>query len=448
MLPTAAMRWKVSTRHLLRQIAAELSSATRYYDRLIQWLPHASDRGELLEQIACPSKQRLAPGEAFPDLSQEREERTAVLLYANFNYDFDIQGILMELAPRLSRTTRVLSVCFNPYLRGVFRLAQRLGLREAETPTSFVTRSALVNIARLSGFEVVRERPVAWFPFRLLGLGTLLCKLASLLPFVRNLAMVDIVFLRRVGPPGDRERPSLSVVIPARNEEGNIEPALSRLPVIEGAKLEVIFVEGHSQDATWQEIQRVAAKYAHRFECRFFQQSGIGKADAVRLGLQRASGELCAILDADLTVPPEMLPRFYQAWCDGHADFINGSRLVYPMEDRAMRGLNLLGNLFFAKVLSWIIGAPLSDVLCGTKLFARHDYERFRRWREAFGERDPFGDFELLFPAALLGIGIVDVPIRYRERRFGTTQIRRFRHGLDLLRVTLLAVRTVKLARL
>ena len=238
------------------------------------------------------------------------------------------------------------------------------------------------------------------------------------------------------------------MVIPARNEEGNIEPALRRLPAIEGAKLEVIFVEGHSQDGTWQEIQRVAAEYAQHFECRFYRQSGVGKADAVRLGLERASGELCAILDADLTMPPEMLPRFYEAWCRGHGDFVNGSRLVYPMEDRAMRGLNLLGNLFFAKALSWTVGAPLSDVLCGTKLFARHDYERFRRWREEFGEVDPFGDFELLLPAAVLGLGIVDVPIRYRERSFGTTQIRRFRHGWELLRMTLLAVRSVRLARL
>jgi hypothetical protein len=442
------MRWKISTRHLTRQIAAEISAATRYYDGIIQWLPHASDRGELLEQIECPRKQRLAPGEAFPDLSRELEQRTAVLLYANFNYDYDIQGILMELAPRLSRSSRVLSVCFNPYLRGVFWLAQRLRLREAETPTSFFTRRTLVDVAKLSGFEVVRERPAAWFPFRLLGLGTLLCKLISLLPLVRNFAMVDIVFLRPTGRPAGREGPSLSVVIPARNEEGNIEPALERLPDIDGAKLEVIFVEGHSRDATWQEIQRVTAKYAHRFECRGYQQSGVGKADAVRLGLEHASGELCAILDADLTVPPEMLPRFYRAWCDGHGDFINGSRLVYPMENRAMRGLNLIGNLFFAKMLSWIIDAPLSDVLCGTKLFARHDYERFRRWRDDFGERDPFGDFELLFPAALLGLGIVDVPIRYRERRFGTTQIHRFRHGFELLRMTLYAVRSVKLSRL
>jgi Glycosyl transferase family 2 len=440
------MRWKLSTHHLIRQVAAEISAATRYYDRLIQWLPHESDRGELLERIECPSKQMLAAGEAFPDLSQESQQRSAVLLYANFNYDFDIQGILMELAPKLSRTTRVLSVCFNPYLRWLFRLAHRIGLREAEPPTSFVTRAALDNIARLSGFEIVRVRPAAYVPFRLFGLGTLLCRMISLVPFVRNLAVVNIVFLRLVAH--DRERPSLSVVIPARNEQGNIESALRRLPELEGAKLEVIFVEGHSQDATWQEIQRVSDQYASRFECKAYRQSGVGKADAVRLGLERASGELLVILDADLTMPPEMLPRYYEAWCRGHGDFVNGSRLVYPMEDRAMRALNLLGNLFFAKALSWTIDASLSDVLCGTKLFARHDYERFRRWREDFGQVDPFGDFELLFPAAVMGLGIVDVPIRYRERSFGTTQIRRFRHGWELLRMTLLAVRKVKLAKL
>lgn len=369
-----------------------------------------------------------------------------MLLYANFNYDCDIQDLLTRLAPRLSRTTRVLAVCLNPYLRWLFRLAHRLGLRKAEVPTTFVTRAALQNLAKLSGFEIVRERAAAHFPFRWLGLGTLASRAISLLPGVRNLAAVDIVFLRPLAPT--RERPSLSVVIPARNELGNIEPALRRLPRIEGARLEVIFVEGHSRDGTWGEIGRVMAKYADQFDCKAFQQTGTGKADAVRLGFERASGELLTVLDADLTMPPEMLPRFYEAWCRGHGEFVNGSRLVYPMEEGAMRALNLLGNLFFAKVLSWILGATLGDVLCGTKLVARHDYERFRRWRADFGDFDPFGDFELLFPAAVLGLGIVDVPIRYRDRRFGTTQIHRFRHGAQLLQMAWLGLRRIKLARL
>jgi glycosyltransferase involved in cell wall biosynthesis len=257
--------------------------------------------------------------------------------------------------------------------------------------------------------------------------------------------MVEIVFLRPVLP--GPSRPSLSIVIPARNERGNIAPALERLPDFGGARVEVVFVEGHSQDGTWEEIERVIAAHPEH-DCLALRQAGVGKADAVRLGLSRATGELLAILDADLTMPPELLPRFYDAYCRGDADLVNGSRLVYLMEGGAMRSLNLLGNLFFAKTLSWILGLRLSDVLCGTKLLSRHDYARFVRWREDFGDFDPFGDFELIFPAAVLGLGVVDVPIRYRERSFGTSQIHRFRHGLELLRMTLVGLLRVRMARL
>lgn len=440
------MRWKISTRHLVRQIAAEISSATRYYDRLIQWLPHASDQGELLDAIDCPRKDCVGEGEALPDLSGEQERRTAVLLYANFNYDYDIQQILMQLKPHLSRTSRVFAVCYNPYMRWLFALAHRLGLRHAEMPTTFATRAVLMNIAKLAGYEIVRERPAAYFPFAVLGLGTLLDRAISLLPLVRNFAFVDVIVMRPILPA--RERPSLSILIPARNERGNIEPALERLPDFGGARVEVIFVEGHSNDGTWEEIQRVVDAKEPGIECVTLQQTGVGKADAVREGFARATGDLLTILDADLTMPPELLPRFYDAWCRGDADFVNGSRLVYPMEGEAMRPLNLLGNIFFAKFLSWIVGARLTDVLCGTKLMTRHDYARFRRWRDDFGDRDPFGDFELIFPAAVLGLGIVDIPIRYLDRTFGSTQIRRFRHGWQLLRMTSVAVAKIKMARL
>jgi len=439
------MRWKLSTAHLMKQIAAEISATTRYYDRLIQWLPHAWDRGELLDAIDCPTKARAETEAELPDFSRERAERSALLLYANFNYDFDIQKILSDLKPKLSRTSRVLAVCYNPYLRWLFSLAAHLGLREGDLPTTFVTRSVLMGIAKLAGFEVVRERTAAHFPFALFGFGTLLDRMLSALPLLRNLAVVEIVHLRPICP--GPERPSLSIVIPARNERGNIAPALERLPDFGGAAVEVVFVEGHSTDGTWEEIERVAASNT-RFSCVALQQSGVGKADAVRLGFTRASGEVLTILDADLTMPPELLPRFYEAYCRGDADLVNGSRLVYPMEGNAMRALNLLGNLFFAKTLSWILGTPLSDVLCGTKLLSRDDYQRFVRWREDFGDFDPFGDFELLFPAAVLGLGVVDVPIRYRDRTFGSTQIHRFRHGWELLRMTAVGLLRIKAARL
>ena len=209
----------------------------------------------------------------------------------------------------------------------------------------------------------------------------------------------------------------------------------------------MIFVEGHSTDGTWEEILRVAADWSDRIPCLTFQQTGVGKADAVRFGFGHASKDLLTILDADLTMPPEHLARYYDAWCEGLGDFVNGSRLVYPMEGEAMRRLNLLGNVFFAKALSVILDMRISDTLCGTKLLARRDYERFVAWRRDFGDFDPFGDFELLFPAASMALGTVDVAVRYRDRTYGATSISRFRHGFELLRMTAIGLWRIKLGK-
>jgi glycosyltransferase involved in cell wall biosynthesis len=231
-------------------------------------------------------------------------------------------------------------------------------------------------------------------------------------PLVRWFSLTYIVVLRPLGRPS---RPGISCIIPARNERGNIENALKRFPDL-GCETEIVFVEGHSNDGTWEEIQRVAALYGERFRIQAWQQTGKGKADAVRLGFSHATQPLLGILDADLTMPPEMLERFYEAYCQGFGDFINGSRLVYPMEGDAMRFLNRLGNIFFSKMLSAVLNVRIGDSLCGTKLVTRSDYQRMVAWRRDFGDFDPFGDFELLYPAAVLGLGIVDIPIRYLAR--------------------------------
>jgi glycosyltransferase involved in cell wall biosynthesis len=278
----------------------------------------------------------------------------------------------------------------------------------------------------------------------LLGLGSLANRVLPATPILRHLAISVVVVLRPVlADPSDAPA-SVSVLIPARNERGNIEPAVRRLPDL-GGETEIIFVEGHSSDGTWEEIERVAASYDGPHRIVTLQQTGKGKADAVRLGFAHATGDLLTILDADLTMPPELLPRFVDAYRKGLADFVNGSRIVYPMEGEAMRPLNRLGNVFFAKALTSVLGTRLGDSLCGTKLVRRDDYARMTRWREDFGDFDPFGDFELIFPAATLGLGIVDVPIRYAARTYGSTQISRFRHGLLLLKMTTIGFFRVKL---
>lgn len=430
--------WK---HYVNRLLAKELSKLTRYYDCVIQWLPRKHDTGLLLAYIDSPQKLAIEEGALFPDLTAEDTRRTAILVNGTFNHHFDIQGLLTDLKPKLARTSRVLAVLYNPYLRWLYGLANKLRIRSGDLPGTFITQVDLDNIAKISGFEIVQRRFVAYVPWRLAGLGNLVNRLMPLIPGLRWFGLTLVVTMRPViaGAPA-----GLSCVIPARNERGNIESALLRFPAL-GCPVEIIFVEGHSTDGTWEEIQRVAREYKDRFRIETLQQAGKGKADAVRLGFKYATQPLLTILDADLTMPPEMLGRFYEAYREGRGDFVNGSRLVYPMEGDAMRFLNRLGNVFFAKSLSWILGARLGDSLCGTKLLTRHDYRRFVAWRSDFGDFDPFGDFELLFPAAMMGLGMVDIPVRYMARRYGSTNISRFRHGFQLLRMTSIGFFRIKL---
>ena len=440
----AAIYNSLSRPYLNRLLAAEISKLSRYYDALYQVEPRAEDKESLLQSIDCPQKTALKNLSAFPKQDAESPFRTIALFNGNFNHHFDVQELLLEIKPKLSRHSRVVAVVYNSYLKGIYTLANRLGIRKGDLPTTFFTQKDLENIAKISGFEVVRSRPVGYFPVQALGLGSLLNKILQATPILRWFGYAQILTLRPVIV--SEKRPSLSIVIPARNEAGNIENALKRMPNLR-APLEIIFVEGNSTDHTWAEIQRVAQAYSGQFRIQTHKQPGKGKNDAVREGFKHATSDLLTILDADLTMPPELLGRFYEAYVNGNADFINGSRLVYPMEGEAMRFLNWLGNNFFAKALSWVLDTRLGDSLCGTKLVSRSDYQRIVRWRNDFGDFDPFGDFELLFPASILGLGIVDIPIRYRARTYGTTNIHRFRHGFILLRMTLIGLFRIRMGK-
>ena len=418
-------------------VSREISRLTRYADRVIQLDPLPGDTGVLRDRIQAPRKSTSASSELDQLPPREPADRAVFLFNGNFNASLDIQGLLQGGRLHMRRSDRVVVVLYNSYFAWLYRIADRLGLRNGPDCTTFVTRTDLAQLARLSGFEVVRVRPAVYVPWHFFGIGTAINAVMPAIPGLRWLSLVAVAVLRPV-----RELdapPSVTVVIPARNERGNVEQALRRLPDL-GPATEVIFVEGHSNDGTWEEIQRVLPLWNGRDGLRVaaFRQAGRGKVDAVRLGFSKATGDLLTILDADLTMPPELLPRFVEAYRRGLGDFVNGTRLVYPMEGDAMRFLNRLGNVFFVKLVSWAIEVPLADTLCGTKLVARRDYERFVAWRADFGDFDPFGDFELLFPAALLGLGIIDVPVAYRSRTYGSTNIRRFRDGFRLLRMAVI----------
>lgn len=441
-MPDVAERLPVWKEYVYAWVAREISRATRYYDAVFQWRPVPGDPGYLLSSIDCGTKGTARAPDDLPAWARDPRSRIAVLVNGNFNTGADIQDDLQALRPGIGPSGRVVIVAYNPYVAFLYRLADRLGLRNGPPCTTFLTRTDLTNLARLSGYEITRIRPSGFVPLPLLGLGTLANALLPAIPFLRWFALVNIVTMRPVA--GVPRSPSLSIVVPARNEKGNIADAVRRLPDF-GVETELLFVEGHSGDGTWDEIERIVAQGGGRASIRALRQQGKGKADAVRLGFEKASGEVLTILDADLTMPPEKLGRFFDAYRTGCADFVNGTRLVYPMEDDAMRSLNRIGNVFFAKALSFVLDTPLADSLCGTKLLARHDYDRIRRWNEDFGTFDPFGDFELLFPAAVLGLRIVDVPIRYSARIYGSTNIHRFRHGWLLLRMTLIGLFRIRM---
>jgi hypothetical protein len=417
-------------------IAKELTRSTKYFDQLIQISHPASSSNQLVDLLEHPRAQVMTL-EQFPSV-QHQDTRDAVIMNGNFNHAFDIQSQLFQLYAKMNRHSRLMVILYNPYMAFLVKLLCKLGIRKTPEPTTFITETDLQNICRISGFELVRLQSALFCPFGL-GIGQLFNYLLPAIPFIHKFSMVNIAYLRPI--VAEKTKPSLSIVIPARNEKGNIENAILRMPVL-CPEMEILFVEGNSNDQTWEEILRVKEKYSQdpRFKIEAMKQPGKGKNDAVRVGFQKASGEIVTILDADLTMPPELLGRFYDAYCNGHADFINGSRLVYPMEGEAMRFLNHLGNVFFAKALSYVLNRRIGDSLCGTKLLAKKDYHRIVQWRKDFGDFDPFGDFELLFPSAILAMGVVDIPVRYGARTYGTTNISRFSHGFMLLKMTLIGL--------
>jgi SAM-dependent methyltransferase len=331
--------------------------------------------------------------------------------------------------------------------QAMFASLHHLCTRETRVVIGYVShlwypalKLAVRALTALGDFDAVKNETRVLVPVRLLGLGRLINRFLAPLPLIRQLCLRHFTVCRSLRQA--TEVKSASIVVPARNERGNIEAAVNRIPRFVDP-LEIIFVEGHSKDGTWEEIERVAAAYPDR-NIKAMRQPGKGKGDAVFAGFDAARGDVLMILDADLTMPPEQLPKFWDAIRSGKGEFVNGSRLVYPMEQEAMRFLNLVANKAFSLLFTWLLSQRFTDTLCGTKAMCRSDYARLKAARGYFGEFDPFGDFELIFGASKLGLKAVEIPIRYASRTYGETQISRFRHGFMLLRMVLFAFMRIK----
>jgi hypothetical protein len=369
-----------------------------------------------------------------------QEKFDYILLSDLVNFLPDVQAVLERLQRHSYQHTRIVLNVFNHLWRPFVSFAQKLTGRSSTLPENWLSSWDIENLLHLAGWEIVKRDSRILWPVKTPILERLFNR--WLAPILKHFCLTVFVVARPKPLPSLYRNYTCSVVIPARNEAGNIEEAVRRIPEI-GMGTEIIFIEGHSKDNTWDEIQRVAAKYSDR-KIKVIKQTTKGKGGAVREAFAQATGDILFILDADLTVPPEDLIKFYNVICTGTADFVNGVRLVYPMENQAMRFLNMVANKFFSVAFSWLLGQPIKDTLCGTKVLFRSQYEQIARNRSYFGDFDPFGDFDLLFGAAKLNLRMLDLPIRYRARTYGETNISRWSHGWLLLRMVRFAAMRLK----
>jgi SAM-dependent methyltransferase len=367
----------------------------------------------------------------------------AVVVSDVVNDLWDVEVVLRQLRRFMRPHSRLILNFYSRLWELPLDATRAVGLSKPLLEQNWLTVEDLENLLRLADFEVTRHWDEILLPLNVPGLQALANRVLVKLWPLDQAALTHFVVARPSGHlDQDTRAPLVSVIVPARNESGNIAAIFERTPEM-GRGTELVFVEGHSTDDTYAAIEREIARHPEQ-PAQLLRQMGQGKGDAVRLGFSQARGEVLMILDADLTVAPEDLPRFLEALQSGKGEFINGVRLVYPMQKQAMRFFNLLGNKFFSLAFSWLLGQSIKDTLCGTKVLWARDYQRIAAQRAYFGDFDPFGDFDLLFGAAKLNLKIVDMPIRYRERTYGTTNIQRWRHGWLLLQMVAFAARRIK----
>jgi len=373
-----------------------------------------------------------------------KEKFDFIIILDTIGYFEDVQKMFQELHKVSKPKTRIIITYHNFLWQPLITVAEYLKLKMSPKKLNWLSLTDISNLMTLANFDIIKLGRRFIFPVYIPVISNFFNRYIANLPFLNELCISGYVIARPVEvKPTDNNLYSVSVIVPARNERGNIEDVVKRIPEM-GKDTEIIFVEGHSNDGTLEEIERVYKKYSKERKIIYTVQEGSGKGDAVRKGFSLAKGDIFMILDADLTVPPEDLPKFYNAISTGKGEYINGSRLVYPMEKEAMRTLNMMGNIFFSLMFTWLLEQRIKDTLCGTKVILKNDYEKLIGNRHYFGDFDPFGDFDLIFGAAKLNLKFIEVPIRYKARQYGLTNISRFRHGWLLLKMVFFAMNKIK----
>lgn len=381
----------------------------------------------------------------------------------------DVWKAFREMRKLCHRNSRLIITYYNYLWEPVLQAAERLGLKMPQDYQNWLSLGDIENLLHLNGFEVIKKGHSVLLPKYIPVLSSLFNRVLVKLPLIKPLGLIEYVVAKPTKGfrklAGERDY-SVSVIVPCRNEYGNIEDAVSRIPQM-GKHTEIIFVDGNSTDGTVEKIEEMIEKYNGVKDIKLIHQIPkvieikqyeddlsqppdkmlkLGKGDAVRKGFDAATGEILMILDSDLTVPPEDLPKFYEAIAEGKGDVVNGTRLVYQMEKDAMRILNIFGNKIFALIFTWILDQPIKDTLCGTKVLTKENYLKIVKNRSFFGDFDPFGDFDLLFGAAKQNLKIVEIPVQYKSRTYGVVKIERFKHGLILLKMSWIGFKKLKLS--
>lgn len=469
-------RWQESLRRFYDRVRPQTGQGwTRYYYRRIeQRLAHIIEPGARVLDIGCGDGTLLASlrpsvgvGVDFNAAAVERARKKHpdlrflhtrgedlhaldepfdyVVICQALGDIYDVRTLFRSVQSVCHARTRLVIVHYNRLWQPILRLMEWLRFKPTLPEQNWLPADEVAHLLNLSGFEAVRTFGMTIAPLYVPVLSGFLNRWVGNLPIIGSLGLNYVIVARPVTLQIKQLNPqaSVSIVVPACNEAGHIEPLLKRIPTL-SPEQEIIFVEGGSRDDTWDVIQRVVRNYSGPHKIRCMQQDGKGKGDAVRKAFACATGEVLMILDADISVPPEELQTFYDVLVSGQGEFINGSRMVYLMDRRAMRFLNLLGNKAFGWIFTYLLSQRFRDTLCGTKVLTRADYLRIRENRSYFGDFDPFGDFELLFGAARLNRKIVDVPVHYKARTYGETNISRFNHGWLLLRMCVVAARKLK----
>jgi SAM-dependent methyltransferase len=374
-------------------------------------------------QFKCADPEDLALGETFD--------------YVLFSHVFDTVDLLSafeRVRQHCASETRLVIINYSPLWQPVVGLASKIGLRAPFVEPNWINETDLSNFLYLSGFRPIRTHRILLLPKYIPLISSLVNDLVGRLPGFRKLCMMQVVVARLLPEPKRAEDVSVSVIVPCRNERGNVLSAVERVPQM-GKSTEIIFCDDKSTDGTADEVRRLQVLFPDK-NIRLLDGPGICKAENVWTGFRSARGDVLMILDADLTVIPEELPFFFKAIVDNRGEFVNGSRLVYPVPRVAMKFANRLGNKVFGMIFSFLLDQPIKDTLCGTKVLWRRDWARIESNLGAWGIVDLWGDYELLFGASKLHLEITEVPVHYQERVYGVTKMTNvFWNGVRMLRM-------------